>query len=46
MKYKNISKRKNLKKKKYQRERYYDPRYNEHLKEYQKIYDRMKKIKK
>ena len=33
-------------KKKYQRDRYHDPRHNEYLKQYQKIYDSMKKRKK
>ena len=32
--------------KKYQRDGYYDPTHNEYLKQYQKIYDSMKKIKK
>ena len=43
MKYKNMSKKEKDRKRKYQRERYHNPKYNEHLKEYQKIYDRAKK---
>ena len=41
-----MSKREKDKKRKYQRERYHDPRHSEHLKEYQKNYGSMKKIKK
>ena len=44
MKYKNMSKKEKDRKRKYQR--YHNPKYNEHLKEYQKIYNRVKKIKK
>ena len=46
MKYKNMSKKEKDKKRKYQKDRYHDPRHNECLKQYQKIYDSMKKIKK
>ena len=41
-----MSKKEKDRKRQYQRERYYNPKYNEHLKEYEKIDDRMKKIKK
>ena len=41
-----MSTREKDKKRKYQRKRYHDPRHNEYLKQYQKIYDSMKKIKK
>ena len=44
MKYKIMSKKE--KDRKYQKEGYHNPKYNEHLKEYQQNYDRMKKIKK
>ena len=44
MKYKTMSKKEKDKKKKFQRERYHVPEYNEHLKRYQKIYDKTKKI--
>ena len=46
LKYKNMSKMEKDKKRKYQRERYHHPNHNEYLKQYQKIYDSMKKIKK
>ena len=46
MKYKTMPKREKDKKRKYQRERYHDPKHNEYLKQYQKYYDSMKKIKK
>ena len=46
MKYKNMSKKEKDRKRKYKREMYHNPKYNEHLKEYQKIYDKMKKTKK
>ena len=46
MKYKNMSRKEKNRKRKYQRERYYDPKHNEYLEEYQRIYDRIKKIKK
>ena len=46
MKYKNMSKKEKDKKRKYQRDGYHDPRHNGYLKQYQKIYDSMKKIKK
>ena len=41
-----MSKKEKDKKRKYQRERYHDLKHNEYLKQYQKIYDGMKKIKK
>ena len=41
-----MSKKEKNRKRKYQRERYYDPKHNEYLEEYQRIYDRIKKIKK
>ena len=44
IRYKTMSKKEKDKKRKYQRESYYDPKHNENLKKYQKIYDRMKKI--
>ena len=46
MKYKNMSKKEKDRKRKYQRERYHNPKHNEYLKQYQRIYDSMKKIKK
>ena len=46
MKYKNMSKKEKDRKRKYQRERHHDSRHNEYLKKYQRIYDRMKIIKK
>ena len=45
MKYKNMSKKEKNKKRKCQRERHNDPKHNEYLKQCQKIYDNMKKIK-
>ena len=45
IKYKNMPKKEKNKKESIKEIRYYDPKYNDHLKEYQKNYDRMKKIK-
>ena len=39
-----MSKKDKDEKRKYQRERYHDPKYNEYLKQYQRNYDSMKKI--
>ena len=45
-KYKNMSEKEKKKKRKYQKERYYMPKLNEKLKQYQRGYYASKKIKK